>query len=158
MNQMRRLKHHRRPMLAFRWGIVLAAVLLCAAVAFPQKDDANPPATQDQPTAAQGDQNASDVSTTKLKILVSSNEGKPIGNASVYVRFNVSGGLLHHDKLAELDLKTNQDGSVKVPPVPKGKIMIQVVAKGWHTYGKWYDIDKDEDSVSIQLTPPPHWY
>lgn len=146
-------------MLTFRWGIVLAAVLLCAAVAFAKKDDANQPAAQqDQSTAAQSDQNASDVSTTKLKILVSSNEGKPIGNASVYVRFNVSGGLLHHDKLAELDLKTNQDGSVKVPPIPKGKIMIQVVAKGWHTYGKWYDIDKDEDSVSIQLAPPPHWY
>lgn len=146
-------------MLAFRWGIVLAAVLLCAAVAFAQKDDANPPAAQqDQSTAAQSDQKDSDVSTTKLKILVSSNEGKPIGNASVYVRFPIAGGLLHHDKLAELDLKTNQDGSVKVPPIPKGKIMIQVVAKGWHTYGRWYDIGKDEDSVSIQLAPPPHWY
>jgi hypothetical protein len=138
--------------------MILAASLLCASVAFAQKDDANPPASPDQPTAAQSDQNSSDVPTTKLKILVSSNEGKPIGNASVYVRFAVSGGLLHHDKLAELDLKTNQDGSVKVPRVPKGKIMIQVVAKGWHTYGKWYEIDKDEDSVSIQLAPPPHWY
>ncbi|MDE3108543.1 MAG: hypothetical protein KGL02_01265 [Acidobacteriota bacterium] len=96
--------------------------------------------------------------TTKLHILVLTNEGKPVGNASVYVRFYTGGGLLHHDKLAELDLKTNQDGSVKVPPVPQGKILIQVIAKGWHTFGQWYDVDKDDESIEIKLEPPPHWY
>jgi hypothetical protein len=83
---------------------------------------------------------------------------RPVGNASVYVRYVVDGGLLHHDKLAELDLKTNQDGSVKVPAIPQGKIMIQVVAAGWHTYGKWYDIDKSEEVIQIKLDAPPHWY
>jgi hypothetical protein len=57
-----------------------------------------------------------------------------------------------------MNFKTNDDGSVKVPEVPIGRILIQVVAKGYHTYGKWYDIAKDPDLISIKLDPPPHWY
>ncbi len=96
--------------------------------------------------------------TTRIKLVVTGSDGKPVGNASVYVRFYQSGGFLRHEKLAELDLKTNEDGSVKVPAIPQGKILIQVIAKGWHTFGKWYDFQKDEESVQIQLEPPPHWY
>ena len=85
--------------------------------------------------------------------------GKPVANASVYVRYDVPGKLLRKDKLAELDLKTNGDGSVRVPAVPQGKILIQVIAPGWHTYGKWYDLEgKEEDSVEIKLDPPHRWY
>jgi hypothetical protein len=94
----------------------------------------------------------------RLRIQVTGPDDKPIGNASVYVRFSESGGVFRHEKLAEMNFKTNSDGSVKVPEVPQGKILIQVVAKGWHTYGKWYEIEKDEESIQIKLEPPPHWY
>ena len=94
----------------------------------------------------------------KLRIVVTGSGDKPVASASVYVRYNVPGGLIHKDKLAELDLKTSQDGSVKVPVIPQGKILIQVIATGWHTYGKWYDIDQDEELIEIKLDPPPHWY
>jgi hypothetical protein len=105
------------------------------------------------------DKKSSTPGTVKLKIEVTSAaDGKPVGNASVYVRFNESGGFLHKDKLAELNFKTNQDGSAKVPEVPQGKILIQVIAKGWHTFGKWYDIETDEQTIQIKLDPPPHWY
>lgn len=96
--------------------------------------------------------------TTKIKIEVSDPNGKPIGQASVYVRFNESGGVFHKDKLAELDLKTNDNGATKVPPIPQGKIMIQVIAKGWRTYGSWYDIESAEQTVQIKLQARPHWY
>ena len=95
---------------------------------------------------------------TKLKVIVTAGEDKPVANASVYVRFNTPGGFLHHEKQQEMNFKTNQDGSVKIPEVPQGKILIQVIAKGWHTYGKWYDIEKDEETIVVKLTPPPHWY
>jgi hypothetical protein len=65
---------------------------------------------------------------------------------------------LHKDKLAELSFKTNEDGSVKVPAVPRGKILIQVIAKGLHTFGKWYEIDKDQDTIAIKLEAAPRWY
>src|SRR5690348_7136862 len=96
--------------------------------------------------------------TTKITIHVSDPNGNPVGQASVYVRFNQTGGVFHKDKLAELDLKTNNDGSCKVPPIPQGKIMIQVIAKGWRTYGEWYDIEHTEETVPIKLQARPHWY
>jgi hypothetical protein len=105
------------------------------------------------------DKKSSTPGMVRLRIEVAGGaDGKPIGNASVYVRYNESGGFLHKDKLAELNFKTNQDGSVKVPEVPQGKILIQVIAKGWHTFGKWYDVDTDEQTIQIKLEPPPHWY
>jgi hypothetical protein len=95
--------------------------------------------------------------TTKLRLSVIADE-KPVGNASVYVKYNERSGILHREKLAEMNFKTNQDGTVKVPEVPCGKILIQVVAKGWHTFGQWYTIDTDYPTIQIKLEPPPHWY
>lgn len=95
---------------------------------------------------------------TRIRISITSTSGKPIENASVYVRFNQEGGFLHKDKLQELDLKTNQDGSVKVPEIPQGRVLVQVVAKGWKTFGQWYDVDTPEKTIEIKLGPPPHWY
>ena len=114
--------------------------------------------TQDKPTDSKKDSKPSDPTTTKLRIHVVSADDKPVSNASVYVRFPIAGGLFHKDKLAELNLKTNEDGSVKVPDIPRGKILIQVVAKGWKTYGKWHEIDTEAMTVEIKLEPPAHWY
>jgi hypothetical protein len=136
------------------YSLPLAICLLCAPTGFAQTDDSGqPPASgqsaatnQDQPgTADKDEQKPSEPSTTKLKI-------------SVYVRFNTSGGFLRHEKEVEMNFKTNQDGSVKVPEIPQGKVLIQVIATGWHTYGKWYDLEKDEETITIKLVPPPHWY
>ncbi len=113
---------------------------------------------QDKPTDSKKDSKPSDPTTTKLRIHVIAADGKPVGNASVYVRFPVAGGIFHKDKLSELNLKTNEDGSAKVPDIPRGKILIQVVAKGWKTYGKWYDIDSEAMTVEIKLEAPAHWY
>jgi hypothetical protein len=113
--------------------------------------------SQDKPTDSKKDSKPSDPTTTRLRIHVTADD-KPVGNASVYVRFPVAGGIFHKDKLSELNLKTNEDGSAKVPDIPRGKILIQVVAKGWKTYGKWYEIDSEAMTVEIKLEPPAHWY
>jgi hypothetical protein len=112
---------------------------------------------QDKPTDSKKDSKPSDPTTTKLRIHVTADD-KPVGNASVYVRFPVAGGIFHKEKLSELNLKTNEDGSAKVPDIPRGKILIQVVAKGWKTYGKWYDIDSEAMTIEIKLEAPAHWY
>jgi hypothetical protein len=113
--------------------------------------------SQDRPADSKKDSKPSDPTTTRLRIRVTADD-KPVGNASVYVRFPVAGGIFHKDKLSELNLKTNEDGSAKVPDIPRGKILIQVVAKGWKTYGKWYEIDSEAMTVEIKLEPPAHWY
>jgi len=124
-----------------------------------QSNSSNAPANDPSSASSNATENSQvDAGMTKLKIRVTDANDKPVGNASVYVRYYTPGGFLRHEKLQELNFKTNQDGSVKVPEIPQGKILIQVIAKGWHTYGKWYDIAQSEQSVPIKLDPPPHWY
>lgn len=140
---------------------ILATGLLSIGACHAQSNDADKPTTQSQSGSAdkpgQKDDQASS-GTTRLKIFVTNPEDKPVGNASVYVRFNQPGGFLHKDKLAELSFKTNEDGTVKVPAVPQGKILIQVIAKGLHTFGKWYDIETDHDTIAIKLEAATRWY
>jgi len=97
---------------------------------------------------------------SKLRVQITAGDtNKPVGNASVYVRYDEApSGLLHKTHQAELNFKSNQDGTVKVPSVPRGKVLIQVIAPGWHTYGEWYDITKNEQIIEIHLAKPPRWY
>jgi hypothetical protein len=159
---MRPCSYLRRPFFFIALAAILAKGLLPAGACRAQSNDAGKSTTQSQPNSAdkpsQKDDQPSDDNTTRLRIVVTNTQDKPVGNASVYVRFNQPGGFLHKDKLAELSFKTNEDGSVKVPAVPRGKILIQVIAKGLHTFGKWYDIEKDQDTIAIKLEAAPHWY
>lgn len=140
-----------------RGGLTLVAGIAFAATVFGQSGSGQSSSPSQSSNSEKKDKN-SEPATTKLKLIITDSNGKPVGNASVYVRFNETVGVFHKDKQAELNLKTNDDGTVKVPEVPQGKILIQVVAKGLHTYGKWYDIEKAEETVEIKLEPPPHWY
>jgi hypothetical protein len=142
-----------------RWLVVFAMASLPAGLIFAGARVARAQSNSSPPVSSPPDsKDTTPQGMVKLKIVVTSPKGNPVANASVYVRYSKPGGLLHHDELAELDLKTNLDGSVKVPPVPQGKIQIQVIAQGWHTFGEWYDVEKDQQDVSIQLQEPPHWY
>jgi hypothetical protein len=138
--------------------MILAIVLLSAGASFCQTSGADKSAPSPQPPAQEKKETkSSDASILKLRIMVTGGE-KPVGNASVYVKYNEPGGLFHREKQAEMSFKTNEDGSVKVPEVPRGKVLIQVIAKGWHTYGKWYDIETDGQTIEIKLEEPHHWY
>jgi hypothetical protein len=142
----------------FRLAGVVLLGLLCVASSATQTENPDKSSSQ-QKSGPEGkkDPKSASATITKMRIVVTGDD-KPVSNASVYVRYNEPGGLLHHEKLAEMNFKTNLDGSVKVPEVPRGKILIQVIAKGWHTFGKWFDIDTDGQTVEIKLEPPPHWY
>lgn len=95
---------------------------------------------------------------TKLHVEVTAGEkNQPVESASVYVRF-VQERVLGKDKKTEMNVKTNHDGIVKVPDVPRGKVLIQVVAEGWKTFGRWYDIEGEEQTIKIHLEKPPRWY
>lgn len=96
--------------------------------------------------------------TTKLRIEVTAgSEGTPVEGASVYVKWNED-RKLRRDKKVEQNWKTNKDGFVKVPDVPRGKVLIQVIAPNWKTFGQWYDLDQDEQTIKIRLQKPPRWY
>ena len=82
---------------------------------------------------------------------------KPIENASVYVKY-IEERKLMKDKKLELNVKTNRDGAAHIPAAPMGRVLIQVVADGWKTYGRWYDITDLKQTFKIHLEKPPKWY
>jgi hypothetical protein len=96
--------------------------------------------------------------TVRLTIAVTGgDEKKPVDNASVYVKF-VEERKLTKDKKIEMNLKTNLSGVCHAPEIPRGKVLIQVIAPGWKTFGEYYDVDQAEQTINIALSRPPKWY
>ena len=83
-------------------------------------------------------------------------EEKPIENASVYLKTHED--RLIKDKKTELNVKTNMQGVAHVPQPPVGRVLIQVVAEGWKSYGRWYDVTDPKQVIKIHLDRPPKWY
>jgi len=98
---------------------------------------------------------------TRLQIHVTNERGKPVDRASVIVKF-ISGRSLKALGLKKVrtswELKSSQEGMAKIPPIPKGKILIQISAKNYQTFGETYDIDEDERVVDIVLKEPQAQY
>lgn len=83
---------------------------------------------------------------------------KPVADASVYVKFGQQRVILK-DRVIELNLKTNAQGLARTPAVPQGKVLIQVVAPGWRTFGQWYDVSEAEQTIRIELERPARrWF
>jgi len=120
-----------------------ADMLLCA--------QSTPPAA-DKPPAPKSDQ------ISRVTIEVSGGENEtPIENASVYVKYIEERKVLK-DKKVELNVKTNREGTAHIPGAPMGRVLIQVVADGWKTYGRWYDITDAKQTFKVHLEKPPRWY
>jgi hypothetical protein len=81
----------------------------------------------------------------------------PVENASVYLKY-VEERKLKKDKKVELNVKTNREGTAHIPEAPTGRVLIQVVADGWKTYGRWYDITETKQTIKVHLEKPPRWY
>lgn len=101
-----------------------------------------------------------DAPMTRLRIEVKTSGGHPIDRASVVVRFVEGRSIAKFGKKIRTtyELRTNQEGLVKVPSIPQGKILIQVIAKGYQTYGKVHDIEEQQKTVEIKLNPPQAQY
>jgi hypothetical protein len=96
--------------------------------------------------------------TTTLTIHVTNLAGKPVGNASVIVRF-VEGALVKLNKShKEWELRTSEEGIAKIPPLPQGKILVQVIAKNYQTYGGNFDVEVDQKVIDVVLNPPQKQY
>lgn len=97
---------------------------------------------------------------TNLKVLVTNQTGKPIDNASVIIKFvqGRSKTKFGAKDRKEWDMKTNQEGMVKVPSVPQGKILIQIIAKNYQTFGETFDVEQQEKTIEIKLNPPQAQY
>ena len=58
-----------------------------------------------------------------------------------------------------MELKTNEDGKSVIDVLPTGSTMLlQIIAKGYQTYGKEYKIDKSDMSFGIRMKRPASQY
>ena len=81
----------------------------------------------------------------------------PVENASVYFKY-VEEHKIKKNKTMELNVKTNREGVAHVPDAPLGRVLIQVLAEGWKSYGRWFDITDPKQTIKIRLERPPKWY
>lgn len=97
---------------------------------------------------------------TTLTIQVKSVSGKPIESASVIVKFQKGHSVVKLGKSIrkEWELRTNQEGTVKIPPIPQGQILVQIIAKDYQTFGQVFDVDEENKTLDIALQPPQPQY
>ena len=90
--------------------------------------------------------------TSRIEVTVLRDiDSKPVENASVI--FQLLG-----DK-GNMELKTNEDGKSVIDVLPTGSTMVlQIIAKGYQTYGKQYKIDKTDMAFGIRLKRPGEQY
>ena len=80
--------------------------------------------------------------------------GKPIEHAAV-IFHPVEGD---RDK-GVMELKTNFDGKAVIDVIPVGDtVRLQVIAKGFQTYGEEFNVDKDSMSMEIRMKRPGEQY
>ena len=97
---------------------------------------------------------------TKITIVVKNQSGKPVERASVVVKFVQGHSIIKLGKAVRttFELRTSQEGEASIPAIPQGKIQVQIIAKGYQTYGQTYEVTEDEKTLDITLNPPQQQY
>lgn len=91
------------------------------------------------------------VSRIEVTILRDS-DSKPVENAAVVF-------TLEQGEKGNMELKTNEDGKAVIDVLPTGsKVVMQVIAKGYKTYGGEYTIDKSALAIGVRLRRPGQQY
>ena len=130
-----------------RWRVFLALLCVTGVGADAQNADSTAKPAQSEKTAA----------PSHVTVQVTGGEKDvPVENASVYLKYVEEHKL--KDKNYELNVKTNREGIARVPAAPLKRVLIQIIAEGWKTYGRWYDITDPNQVIKIHLEKPPKWY
>ncbi len=97
---------------------------------------------------------------TTLTISVQTPGGRPVEGASVIVKFVKGRSKTKFGKKirTEWELRTNQEGLIKIPPIPQGTILVQVIAKNYQTFGQNFDVDEEQKTLDIKLNSPQPQY
>jgi hypothetical protein len=108
-----------------------------------------------QDTSKRGRKYKAPPETARIEVTVLRDfNGKPVENAAVV--FHPMEG--EKDK-GNMELKTNEDGKTIIDVLPLGDtVRLQVIAKGYQTYGGDYKIDKSELAIEIKLKRPGEQY
>jgi hypothetical protein len=131
-----------------KWSCLFLSLLVAAAVCV---------AAQDPPAPAAKAPAPSDTPTRLTIEVTGGDKSVPVENASVYVKY-IEEHAVKKDKKVELNVKTNREGVAHVAEAPLGRALVQIIAEGWKTYGRWYDITDPHQVIKVRLERPPKWY
>jgi len=97
---------------------------------------------------------------TKIRVEVRTLGGKPVDRASVRIQFveGRSVSKLGKKIVKSWEMRTNQDGVAKIPELPQGKMLVQVTAKGFQTFGETVDVNEEQKTIEVKLKPPQPQY
>ena len=99
------------------------------------------------------DKNNNDESARLTLQVVAGEDKQPVADAHVVVRF-AEERMLRRDKTTSWETKTNRKGVAVLAGIPLGAIKVQVIAKGYQTYGDEHELSQPEEELTIQLEPP----
>lgn len=116
---------------------IAIVVLALTAVAAAQKD------TDEEPL------------TLLTFVVTKEDNGKPVRNAAVIMHPVNSKGK---QERGGVELKTDAAGKADFDGVPYGKLRVQILAKGFQTYGEDFDINQPKMQLAIKLKRPQGQY
>jgi hypothetical protein len=93
--------------------------------------------------------------TSRIEVIVlRDSTGKPVENAAVIFH-----AMEHEQKKGNMELKTNEEGKTVIDVIPTGDTLrLQVIAKGFQTFGEDFPVDKDKMSLEVRLRRPGEQY
>ena len=96
----------------------------------------------------------------RLQVVVRNLDGKPVEHAAVVIKFVEGTSKIKLGKkiMTTWEARTNQDGVLKVPSMPQGSIRVQVIAKGFQTFGQVFKVDEPDKTIEVKLNPPQQQY
>ena len=98
-------------------------------------------------TAAAGDKKYSNLHFSVIR----AGKKVPVRNASVVIHpVNKSG----EQEKGGLELKTDADGKTGIDGIRYGKLRVQVIAKGFQTFGQDFEVSEPEKEFVIELKRP----
>src|ERR1019366_3449055 len=98
--------------------------------------------------------------TTMINVQVTTLGGKPIDHADVVVKFVKGRSIIELGRKLHTswEMRTNQEGIAKVPEIPQGTILIQVIATGYQTFGQTFEVNELEKTIEVKLNSPQEQY
>ena len=126
-----------------RFFVLSAVLLLIGGIASAQSTDKRGRKYKSPPPTAR-------IEVTVLRDV----DAKPIENAAVVFHPMVNG----KDE-GNMELKSNEDGKAVIDVLPIGDtVRLQIIAKGFQTYGQDYKVDKPQLTIEVRMKRPGEQY
>jgi hypothetical protein len=110
---------------------------------------------QDDNTNKRGRKYKAPPPTARLEVTILKDvNGKPIENAAV-----VFHPMVGEKDDGNMELKTNEDGKAIIDILPLGgTVRVQVIVRGFQTYGEDYKVDKPDMGIEVRMKRPGEQY